>query len=233
MPWQDYAIRLSEVQTTLTNAGSWTCRFLKRGLHAHLQGCTKWIGHALNRQHKIGLFCKSYSHFFSKNTCELDIVLTGSVNILTTNELVKLMMLWTIGPRIANNVDPDETAHLWCISFGSAFFVYISVLVYWAERIKQKMMTSRSIASTCIHPNETDIDKQVSHSSWQLWRLSYLFLCSSFFCFSFFFFLFCYKFFSISFYFLKHKTRDEKRKILVKKKNNWNSLPGDVSCIPV
>ena len=32
--------------------------------------------------------CKSYSHFFSKNTCELDIVLTRIVNILTTNELI-------------------------------------------------------------------------------------------------------------------------------------------------
>ena len=37
--------------------------------------------------------CKSYSHFFSKNTCELDIVLTRTVNILITNELVKLTML--------------------------------------------------------------------------------------------------------------------------------------------
>ena len=36
---------------------------------------------------------------FSKNTCELDIVLTRTVNILTTNDLVKLMMLWTTGPR--------------------------------------------------------------------------------------------------------------------------------------
>ena len=43
--------------------------------------------------------CKSYSHFFCKNTCELDIVLTRTVNILTTNKLVKLMMLWTTGPR--------------------------------------------------------------------------------------------------------------------------------------
>ena len=40
---------------------------------------------------------KSYSHFFSKNTCELDIVLTRTVNILTTNKLVKLRMLWTTG----------------------------------------------------------------------------------------------------------------------------------------
>ena len=43
--------------------------------------------------------CKSYSHFFfSKNTCDLDIVLTRTVNILTTDELVMLMMLWTTGP---------------------------------------------------------------------------------------------------------------------------------------
>ena len=40
-------------------------------------------------------FCKSksYSHFFSKNTCELVIVLIRTVNILTTNKLVKLTML--------------------------------------------------------------------------------------------------------------------------------------------
>ena len=36
--------------------------------------------------------------FFSKNTCELDIVLTRAVNILTTNELIKLTTLWTTGP---------------------------------------------------------------------------------------------------------------------------------------
>ena len=44
------------------------------------------------------LICKSYSHFFSKNTSELDIVLTRTVNILTTNKLIKLTMLWTSGP---------------------------------------------------------------------------------------------------------------------------------------
>ena len=36
--------------------------------------------------------------FFRKNTCELDIVITRTINILTTNELVKLTMLWTTGP---------------------------------------------------------------------------------------------------------------------------------------
>ena len=37
--------------------------------------------------------------FFNKKTCELDIVLTRTVYILTTKELVKLTMLWTTGPR--------------------------------------------------------------------------------------------------------------------------------------
>ena len=37
--------------------------------------------------------------FFSKNTYELDILITRTVNILTTNELVKLMKLWTNGHR--------------------------------------------------------------------------------------------------------------------------------------
>ena len=40
--------------------------------------------------------CKSYSHFFSKNTCELDIVLTTTVKILTTKELVKLSIYLSI-----------------------------------------------------------------------------------------------------------------------------------------
>ena len=44
--------------------------------------------------------CKSYSHFFSKNTCELDSLLTRTVNILTTNDLVKLTMLWTLDPGV-------------------------------------------------------------------------------------------------------------------------------------
>ena len=31
--------------------------------------------------------------FFSKNSCDLDIILTRTVNILTTNKFVKLMIL--------------------------------------------------------------------------------------------------------------------------------------------
>ena len=48
-------------------------------------------------------FAFSYSHFFSRKknnkiTTELDTVLTRPVNILTTNELIKLTMLWAPGP---------------------------------------------------------------------------------------------------------------------------------------
>ena len=48
----------------------------------------------------MSCFCirKSHSHFFSKNICEVD-RLSRTVNILTTNELVKLTMLWITGPR--------------------------------------------------------------------------------------------------------------------------------------
>ena len=40
---------------------------------------------------------KMWVAFFNKNHCELGIVLTRTVNILTTNKLVKQMMLWTTG----------------------------------------------------------------------------------------------------------------------------------------
>ena len=48
-------------------------------------------------------FAKATHIFFSKNTCELDMVLTRTVNTLTTNELIKLTMLWTTGPRSLQN----------------------------------------------------------------------------------------------------------------------------------
>ena len=48
----------------------------------------------------LHLICKSYSYFFSKNTCESDIVLTRTVNALTTNELVKLRRFEQLGPEV-------------------------------------------------------------------------------------------------------------------------------------
>ena len=54
-------------------------------------------------------FAKATHIFSAKNTCELDIVLSWTVNILTTNELVKLTMLWTTGPWCARNIDTLTT----------------------------------------------------------------------------------------------------------------------------
>ena len=42
---------------------------------------------------KSECICENYSYVLSINTCELDIVLTRTVNILITKELVKQMML--------------------------------------------------------------------------------------------------------------------------------------------
>ena len=53
----------------------------------------------LNKTVSSFCICKSYTHFFRKNNCELNIVLTRTVNILTTNDLIKLTMLWTTEPR--------------------------------------------------------------------------------------------------------------------------------------
>ena len=55
-------------------------------------------------------FAKATHIFFSKNTCELVIVLTRTINSLTINDLVKLTTLWPIRLRIINWVVSDETA---------------------------------------------------------------------------------------------------------------------------
>ena len=47
-------------------------------------------------------FAKATRIFFSKNTREFGIVLTRTINILTTTELVKLTMVWTAGPILKN-----------------------------------------------------------------------------------------------------------------------------------
>ena len=53
-------------------------------------------------------FAKATHIFFIKNKCELDIVLTRTVNILTTNELIKLTMLLKLGPEFYGRVIDEE-----------------------------------------------------------------------------------------------------------------------------
>ena len=51
--------------------------------------------------------------FFSKYTCEFDIVFTRTVNILTTNKLVKLTMLWTTGPWFFGGFSNPQQVFSW------------------------------------------------------------------------------------------------------------------------
>ena len=44
---------------------------------------------------------KSYSHFSAKNIIILYIESAKTVNEMNLNEIVKLTMLWTTGPRLA------------------------------------------------------------------------------------------------------------------------------------
>ena len=55
---------------------------------------------------KKNVSSKATNIFFSekKKTCELDIVITRTVNILTTNELVNLTPLWTTGPWLEMSI---------------------------------------------------------------------------------------------------------------------------------
>ena len=62
---------------------------IKYGIYANIFAEKMWVAFA---------FAKATHIFCNKNACELDIVLTRTLNILTTNKLVKLMMLWTTKP---------------------------------------------------------------------------------------------------------------------------------------
>ena len=84
--------------------------------------------------------CKSYSHSFSKNNCELDTVLTRVVNILTTKELVKLTMLWTTGPW--RNKKKKKWLSWDTISFDKTR-VQQEILIFQIERRKQEEKMKR------------------------------------------------------------------------------------------
>ena len=101
------------------------------------------------------------THFFSKNTCGLDIVHTRTVNILTTNELVKLMMLWTTGPRpfsgivhyfdfnmcVYKKVNCTQIGFEWSwLRFDSLFVVSV---VWYCFRIEEWLA---SVAQLATHP---------------------------------------------------------------------------------
>ena len=80
-------------------------------------------------------FAKATHIFFSKNTCELDIVFNRTVNILTTYNLVKLTMLWTTGP--------------WAVVIVMDS-VYLSTKIYWYISCPQKCILRVLIRSASV-----------------------------------------------------------------------------------
>ena len=91
---------------------------IKYGIYANIFAEKMWVAFA---------FAKTTHIFFSKNTCEFDIVLTRTVNTLTTNELGKLTMLWTAGPWLLTKT------FLLPIAPDKALF---SMEKYWAQLFK-------------------------------------------------------------------------------------------------
>ena len=61
------------------------------------------------------VFAKVTQICFSKNTCELDIVLTRTVNILTTNELVSSRRFEQLGPDHWTKNDRTEFGYVKCL----------------------------------------------------------------------------------------------------------------------
>ena len=81
--------------------------------------------------------CKSYSHFFSKNTRIriLYIESAKTVNEMTLNELVKLTTLWTTGPwfRISNRQLLSICDRIICRDTIMAGY-YIYIIFYWSPK---------------------------------------------------------------------------------------------------
>ena len=97
--------------------------------------------------------CKNYSHFFfSKNTCELDIVLTRTVNNLTTNELVKLTTLRRTGPW--NCSSPDYKVLKVCYCDQS-----MSVVRLASSVVRRQQLASKDYASYTPGPIDSKLDR--------------------------------------------------------------------------
>ena len=118
---------------------------------------------------KYGLYANifgwSYSHFFSKSELDIIIVLTRTVNILTTYEFVKLTMLWTTGPslywygskcqrrrwgndkavRYIQNNDRSDTEPFACTYIRTWWSLYAPFALYNRTGVFQKTILKKCI----------------------------------------------------------------------------------------
>ena len=97
---------------------------MKYGIHTNIFAEKMWVA-----------FAKATYFFFSKNICELEIVLTRTVNILTTNELVKLTMLWTAGPR-SRNISKNHYCILILETSGANSIGQIFFFFYFSKKMR-------------------------------------------------------------------------------------------------
>ena len=110
--WQPRDLQMSQHIVSVVSSSLLHYRFYLLPVMIH-----GWVRRPPHRPNKCMFLpllsiCKSYSHFLVK-FCELDIVLTRTVNILTTNELVKLTILRTTGPRTLWNEDDCSLWDCW------------------------------------------------------------------------------------------------------------------------
>ena len=92
----------------------------------------------------------SYSNFFSKNTCELDIVLTRTVNNLTTNKLALNNWAQVVSSDLLNALTVLDIALFpakicWYIFSQHSFMVLIEVLLM-STMLKLFVLTALNIA---------------------------------------------------------------------------------------
>ena len=132
---------------------------------SHISGpsCSKLTMLLVNVLLKLWSLNMAYMQtFLLKNTSESDIVLTRTVNILTTNELIRLMMLWTTWPRCFTrfNVSFKE-------NFQPSRHIFHEIFVYFllGQQILQFLLSYQDFVSqrlqiqtSCRRHREADLD---------------------------------------------------------------------------
>ena len=105
---------------------------IKYGIYANIFAEKKWVAFALAKA--------THNCFSKKNICELDIVLTRTVIILTTNELVKLTTFWTSEPRFLTTEKHQWLKHWWLVYRGWFELVFESLGNYFGISKRNKYL---------------------------------------------------------------------------------------------
>ena len=115
---------------------------------------------------------RSFYIFSAKNISTLDFRHTRRLNESLTNDFVKLTMLWTTGPRMANSVDPDQ-------SYNNEVILTHWYLIGWYKKYANKKNLQFTQAWHCSsigsvsawHASSPEFDPHI----WQIlsWRFGH------------------------------------------------------------